>query len=144
MPLQIETAISLSFFSTCWWHCADVIVGNDRLRGVFILKALMTTALKSLLFASCWNTNNFYSLQSLRCLCLVYKRKTSLIFKCLFNQIKVTHISVTGTTSHYIWIYPLLPIDRHAFHICTLHRPAYVKCTTVLPLALFHCSAQSL
>lgn len=90
-----------------WWHCADVIVGNDKHRGVFILKALMTTALKSLLFASWWNNNNFYSLQSLCCLCLVNKRETFLIFRCLFSQVKVILSMITGTTQ-YIWNYSSL------------------------------------
>lgn len=34
---------SLMFFK-CWWRCTDVIVGNDKRRGVFIVKTLPTTA----------------------------------------------------------------------------------------------------
>lgn len=34
---------SLMFFK-CWWRYTDVIVGNDKRRGVFIVKTLPTTA----------------------------------------------------------------------------------------------------
>lgn len=34
---------SVMFFK-CWWRCTDVIVGNDKRRGVFIVKTLATTA----------------------------------------------------------------------------------------------------
>lgn len=89
--------------------------------GVYF-KCTCESASNSLLFARSWNTNNFYGLQSLHCLCMVCEKKNILIFRSLF--IRKMAINGMATGNHITLFYPfrgmLYTIDTPYIHLAHL------------------------